>query len=107
AGDAGEYFPDGDPEGLAGALSRLSLPAARARARTEGPRAAARFDAADVSAIVVSHRSAAEASACVASLQRAFAEEGIAGEVVLVDCGSGEQEAGLLRAIPADRHLLL
>jgi N-acetylglucosaminyl-diphospho-decaprenol L-rhamnosyltransferase len=61
----------------------------------------------DVSAIVVSHRSAAEASACVASLRRAFAEEGLAGEVVLVDCGSGEEEAGRLRAIPADRHLLL
>jgi glycosyltransferase involved in cell wall biosynthesis len=50
AGDAGEYFPDGDPEGLAGALSRFSLPAARTRARTEGPRAAARFDAAGVAA---------------------------------------------------------
>jgi len=61
----------------------------------------------EVSAIVVSHRSAAEASACVASLQRAFAEEGIAGEVVLVDCGSGEEEADRLRAIPADRHRLL
>jgi len=61
----------------------------------------------EVSAIVVSHRSAAEASACVASLQRAFAEEGIRGEVVLVDCGSGEEEAGRLRAIPADRHRLL
>ena len=61
----------------------------------------------DVSAIVVSHRRAAEARACVASLQRAFAEEGIAGEVVLVDCGSGEKEAAILRAIPADRHLLL
>ena len=61
----------------------------------------------EVSAIVVSHRSAAEASACVASLQRAFAEEGIAGEVVLVDCGSGEEEADRLRAVPADRLLLL
>jgi N-acetylglucosaminyl-diphospho-decaprenol L-rhamnosyltransferase len=61
----------------------------------------------EVSAIVVSHRSAAEASACVASLQRAFAEEGIAGEVLLVDCGSGEEEADRLRAVPADRHLLL
>ncbi len=50
AGEAAEYFPDGDPEGLADALSRLSLPAARARATTEGPRAAARFDAADVAA---------------------------------------------------------
>jgi glycosyltransferase involved in cell wall biosynthesis len=48
AGDAAEYFPDGDPEGLAGALSRLSIPEARARARTGGPRAAARFDSAQV-----------------------------------------------------------
>jgi N-acetylglucosaminyl-diphospho-decaprenol L-rhamnosyltransferase len=61
----------------------------------------------EVSAIVVSHRSAAEAGACVPSLSRAFSEEGIRGEVVLVDCGSGEKEAGLLRAIPADRHVLL
>jgi glycosyltransferase involved in cell wall biosynthesis len=50
AGNAAEYFPDGDPGGLAGALSRLSIPVARARARTEGPRAAARFDAAAVAA---------------------------------------------------------
>jgi N-acetylglucosaminyl-diphospho-decaprenol L-rhamnosyltransferase len=61
----------------------------------------------EVSAIVVSHRSAAEAGRCVASLSRAFAEEGIRGEIVLVDCGSGQKEAGLLRAIPADRHVLL
>jgi GT2 family glycosyltransferase len=61
----------------------------------------------EVSAIVVNHRSAAEAGQCVASLARAFAEEGIPGEVVLVDCGSGEKEASLLRAIPADRHVLL
>ena len=61
----------------------------------------------EVSAIVVSHRSAAEAGQCVFSLSRAFAEEGIRGEVVLVDCGSGEKEAELLRAIPADRHVLL
>jgi glycosyltransferase involved in cell wall biosynthesis len=50
AGDAAEYFPDGDPEGLADALSRLSISQARARARTEGPRTAARFDAASVAA---------------------------------------------------------
>jgi GT2 family glycosyltransferase len=62
---------------------------------------------AEVSAIVVSHHSAAEASRCVSSLQRGFAEEGVAGEVVLVDCGSGEKEAALLRAIPSDRLLLL
>ena len=50
AGEAAEYFPDGDPEGLAGALSRLAISEARARARTEGPRAAARFDASGVAA---------------------------------------------------------
>ena len=50
AGDASEYFPDGDPEGLAVALSRLRVPEARARARIEGPRAAARFDSASVAA---------------------------------------------------------
>jgi hypothetical protein len=61
----------------------------------------------EVSAVVVSHRSAAEAARCVASLADAFAREGIAGEVVLVDCGSGRAETALLRDIPADRHVLL
>jgi hypothetical protein len=61
----------------------------------------------EVSAIVVNHRSAAEAGHCVASLARAFTEEGIPGEIVLVDCGSGSEEVSLLRAIPADRHVLL
>lgn len=60
-----------------------------------------------VSAIVVNHRSAAEAAACVASLRAAFAAEGIAGEVVLVDCGSGGGEAERLRALPADELVLL
>ncbi len=50
AGDAAAYFPDGDPEGLAGALSGIRLREARARARVEGPRAAARFDSAGVAA---------------------------------------------------------
>lgn len=61
----------------------------------------------DVSAVVVNYRSAAEAARCVASLTEAFAREGIAGEVLLVDCGSGQEESALLRDIPADRHLLL
>ncbi len=61
----------------------------------------------EVSAIVVNHRSAPEAGQCVASLIRAFADEGIRGEVVLVDCGSGAEEASLLLQIPADRHVLL
>ena len=33
--------------------------------------------------------------------------EGIAGEIVLVDCGSGQEEAALLRDVPADRYVLL
>ena len=61
----------------------------------------------EVSAVVVSHRSAAEAARCVASLAEAFGQDGIAGEIVLVDCGSGEEEAALLRDVPADRHVLL
>jgi glycosyltransferase involved in cell wall biosynthesis len=48
AGEAAWYFPDGDPEGLAAALPRLLTAEARARARVEGPRAAARFDTAEV-----------------------------------------------------------
>jgi N-acetylglucosaminyl-diphospho-decaprenol L-rhamnosyltransferase len=61
----------------------------------------------DVSAIVVSHRSAAEAAACVASLASSFRAEGIAGETILVDCASGGEEAGALRAAEADSLLLL
>ena len=48
AGNIAEYFPDGDPEGLAVALARLSVPEARARARVEGPRVGERFDTAKV-----------------------------------------------------------
>ncbi len=61
----------------------------------------------EVSAIVVNHRSVAEAAVCVASLSAAFEREGIAGEIVLVDCGSGEEEAARLRHVPADRRVLL
>ena len=60
-----------------------------------------------VSAIVVSHRSAAEAAACVASLAASFRGEGISGETILVDCGSGAEEAGPLRRAGADSLLLL
>ena len=60
-----------------------------------------------LSAIVVNHRSAAEAEGCVASLAEAFAREAIAGEILLVDCGSGELERGKLARIPADVHVLL
>jgi GT2 family glycosyltransferase len=60
-----------------------------------------------VSAVVVNHRSAAEAADCVASLRAEFARGGIAGEVVLVDCGSGAEESGRLTKIAADALVLL
>jgi len=43
-GDAAWYFADGDPEALADALPEILTDAARARARTAGPAAAARYD---------------------------------------------------------------
>lgn len=55
-----------------------------------------------VTAIVVSYRQTALAAACVASIRRGFDEEGIGGEIVLVDCGSGESERAALEAIPAE-----
>jgi len=60
-----------------------------------------------VSAVVVNHRSASEAADCAASLRSAFEREGVAGEVVLVDCGSGEEETRSLRDVPADALVLL
>jgi len=57
----------------------------------------------ELSAIVVSHRSAREAAAATSALRRAFTETGIAGEIVLVDCGSGAGEAASLRDAGADR----
>ena len=56
----------------------------------------------DVSAVVVSHRTSAEAGACVASLRESFSREGVRGEIVLVDCGSGTQEVAGLREAGAD-----
>lgn len=47
-GDDAAYFRDGDPESLARALPGLFSPEARARARTAGPAAAARYDTASV-----------------------------------------------------------
>jgi N-acetylglucosaminyl-diphospho-decaprenol L-rhamnosyltransferase len=60
-----------------------------------------------VSAIVVNHRSAAEAADCVASLRVELERGGIAGEIVLVDCGSGEEDAERLRRVAADALVLL
>jgi N-acetylglucosaminyl-diphospho-decaprenol L-rhamnosyltransferase len=61
----------------------------------------------EVSAIVVNHRSAGEASACAASLRNGFDREGVTGEIVLVDCGSGSEEIDNLRGAPADLLLAL
>jgi N-acetylglucosaminyl-diphospho-decaprenol L-rhamnosyltransferase len=60
-----------------------------------------------VSAIVVNHRSAAEARECVASLREAFERERIAGEVVLVDCDSGAEEVRALEILPAETRVFL
>jgi hypothetical protein len=60
-----------------------------------------------VSAVVVNHRSAAEAADCVQSLREAFARERIDGEIVLVDSGSGREEQSALEALPADVRVFL
>ena len=60
-----------------------------------------------VSVVVVNHRSAEEAAACVASLRDAFARENLAGEIVLVDCDSGPEEVRALAALGADAEAFL
>jgi GT2 family glycosyltransferase len=59
----------------------------------------------EISAIVVNHRSAAEAAGAVANLRSEFREANRNGEVILVDCGSGPEERPALEAIGADRLL--
>ncbi|MGE5276267.1 MAG: glycosyltransferase [Acidobacteriota bacterium] len=61
----------------------------------------------EVSAIVVSHRSASEAAACVASLREEFLRAGLPGEVVLVDCASGAEDVERLGRLGADLFLPL
>lgn len=71
--------------------------------RVSGPPAlAAAPSSPQLTAVVVNHRTAPEAERCLASLRSAFAAEGISGEIVLVDCGSGEEETRALSALPAD-----
>lgn len=60
-----------------------------------------------VSVIVVNHRSASHAVRCVESLRSCFENEGISGEVLLVDCASGEEEARELSRAEADLCLFL
>jgi N-acetylglucosaminyl-diphospho-decaprenol L-rhamnosyltransferase len=62
---------------------------------------------ADLSAIVVNFRSARMAAACAATLREGFAREGISGEIVLVDCGSGAEEQRELSHVSADVRVLL
>ncbi len=61
----------------------------------------------DLSAIFVNHRTASEAASAVASVRRALDEESVRGEIVVVDCASGTGEEAALRAIGADRLILL
>ena len=61
----------------------------------------------EVSAIVVNHRSAAEARDCVMSLRDAFGRERVSGEIVLVDCDSGPEEVRVLETLPADARIFL
>jgi GT2 family glycosyltransferase len=61
----------------------------------------------DVAAIVVSHRSAGEAARAIASLRREFAQTGVSGEVLLVDCGSGPEELPRLEEAEPDRLLAI
>ena len=56
----------------------------------------------EISAVVVSYRTAAEAAQCVGSLRRAFENEGLAGEVILVDCASGGDDVERLFGAGAD-----
>ncbi|HYK42662.1 MAG TPA: glycosyltransferase [Thermoanaerobaculia bacterium] len=62
---------------------------------------------ADLSAIIVNFRSAGKAAACAATLREGFEREGIAGEIVLVDCGSGAGERAELARVSADVRVLL
>jgi GT2 family glycosyltransferase len=56
----------------------------------------------ELSAVVVNYRTAELAATCIRSLRDAFTRESIAGEVVLVDCASGGDEAARLEQAGAD-----
>ena len=61
----------------------------------------------EISAVVVNYRTAAEAAGCVQSLRRAFESQAIPGEIVLVDCASGGDEAERLSRAGADTLVAL
>jgi len=56
----------------------------------------------DATAVVVNYRQAELAARCVETLRSGFEAEGIRGEIVLVDCGSGPDEQAALRRIGAE-----
>ena len=61
----------------------------------------------DLTAIVVNFRSAQQAARCAATLREGFSQDGIRGEIVLVDCGSGPEEQRKLEPVSADVRVLL
>lgn len=65
------------------------------------------MSAPDVSVVVVTHRTAAEAAACIATLRRTLTRENLSGEILLVDCGSGPAEVRRLESAGADLLLAL
>ena len=65
------------------------------------------MSAPDVSVVVVTYRSAAEAAACIATLRRTLTRENLSGEILLVDCGSGPAEVRRLESAGADLLLAL
>lgn len=61
----------------------------------------------EVTAVVVNHRSAAECAACAVSLRAAFAEGGVSGEIVVVDCASGDAEVAALAGLAVETFVPL
>ena len=65
------------------------------------------MSAPDVSVVVVTHRSATEATGCIETLRSTLARENLSGEILLVDCGSGPAEVRRLESAGADLVLAL
>jgi GT2 family glycosyltransferase len=61
----------------------------------------------ELSAILVHYRQPELAALCVATLRETFVRDRVAGEIVLVDCGSGPADAERLAALPADTRVFL
>ncbi len=56
----------------------------------------------DLSAVLVHYRQPRMAVRCAETLRDAFRSDGVSGEIVLVDCESGDFDVLLLREAPAD-----